>query len=113
MTSNRPGQLSRVDPSFQTVARAKPERPEDDAASGVVVRFAPSPTGSLHLGSALTAVANRRYADEHDGELVLRIDDTNVADASEPESAIVEDLAWLGIEVDTGPIRQSGRLERH
>ena len=79
----------------------------------VRVRFAPSPTGSLHLGSALTAVANRRFADEHDGELVLRIDDTNVEDASEPESAIVEDLAWLGIAVDTGPIRQSGRLERH
>jgi glutamyl-tRNA synthetase len=79
----------------------------------VRVRFAPSPTGSLHLGSALTAVVNRRFADEHDGELVLRIDDTNVEDASEPESAIVEDLAWLGIAVDTGPIRQSGRLERH
>ncbi|HYY76190.1 MAG TPA: glutamate--tRNA ligase family protein [Gaiellaceae bacterium] len=79
----------------------------------VRVRFAPSPTGSLHLGSALTAVANRRFADEHDGELVLRIDDTNVEDASEAEAAIVEDLAWLGIAVDTGPIRQSGRLERH
>jgi glutamyl-tRNA synthetase len=79
----------------------------------VRVRFAPSPTGSLHLGSALTAVANRRFADERDGELVLRIDDTNVEDASEPEAAILEDLAWLGIAVDTGPIRQSGRLERH
>lgn len=79
----------------------------------VRVRFAPSPTGSLHLGGALTAVANRRFADEHDGELVLRIDDTNVEDASEPESAIVEDLAWLGIAVDRGPIRQSERLERH
>ncbi|MGH3029646.1 MAG: glutamate--tRNA ligase, partial [Gaiellaceae bacterium] len=79
----------------------------------VRVRFAPSPTGSLHLGSALTAVANRRFADQHDGDLVLRIDDTNVEDASEPESAIVEDLAWLGIAVDRGPIRQSERLERH
>lgn len=79
----------------------------------VRVRFAPSPTGSLHLGSALTAVANRRFADEHDGVLVLRIDDTNVEDASEPESAIVGDLAWLGIAVDEGPIRQSERLERH
>ena len=41
------------------------------------VRFAPSPTGSLHLGNALTAVANRRFADEHGGTLVLRIDDTD------------------------------------
>jgi glutamyl-tRNA synthetase len=77
------------------------------------VRFAPSPTGSLHLGSVLTAVANRCFADEHSGALVLRIDDTNVEDASGPESAIVEDLAWLGIAFDEGPIRQSGRLERH
>jgi hypothetical protein len=79
----------------------------------VRVRFAPSPTGSLHLGSALTAVANRTFADERGGALVLRIDDTNVEDASEAESAIVEDLAWLGIAFDEGPIRQSERLERH
>ena len=45
----------------------------------VRVRFAPSPTGSLHLGGALTAVANRRFADERDGVLVLRIDDTDAA----------------------------------
>ena len=45
----------------------------------VRVRFAPSPTGSLHLGGALTAVANRRYADEHGGALVVRIDDTDPA----------------------------------
>jgi tRNA synthetases class I (E and Q), catalytic domain len=79
----------------------------------VRVRFAPSPTGSLHLGSALTAVANRTVADERGGALVLRIDDTNVEDASEAESAIVEDLAWLGIAFDEGPVRQSERLERH
>jgi hypothetical protein len=79
----------------------------------VRVRFAPSPTGSLHLGSALTAVANRTFADERGGALVLRIDDTNVEDASEAESAIVEDLAWLGIAFDEGPVRQSERLERH
>ena len=45
----------------------------------VRVRFAPSPTGSLHLGNALTAVANRRFADEHGGVLVLRIDDTDAS----------------------------------
>lgn len=75
---------------------------------GVRVRFAPSPTGSLHLGSALSAVANRRFADEHAGVLVLRIDDTDRA-RSDPaaEAAIASELDWLGIRVDEGPYRQS------
>lgn len=76
----------------------------------VRVRFAPSPTGSLHLGSALTAVANRRFADEHGGVLVLRIDDTDPArSAPGAEEAIIADLAWLGISFEEGPVRQSGR----
>ncbi|MHB8469588.1 MAG: glutamate--tRNA ligase [Gaiellaceae bacterium] len=78
------------------------------------VRFAPSPTGSLHLGGGLGAVANRRFADEHGGTLLLRIDDTdparNVAGGAE---AIVADLAWLGIRWDEGPLRQSERSVRH
>jgi glutamyl/glutaminyl-tRNA synthetase len=74
------------------------------------VRFAPSPTGSLHLGNALTAVANRRFADEHGGALVLRIDDTDPTRVVEGgEAAIVEDLAWLGVAFDEGPVRQSAR----
>jgi glutamyl/glutaminyl-tRNA synthetase len=74
------------------------------------VRFAPSPTGSLHLGSALTAWANRRFADEHGGVLVLRIDDTDPTRV-EPgaEDAIRRDLDWLGVTVDEGPVRQSER----
>ena len=76
----------------------------------VRVRFAPSPTGSLHLGNALTAVANRRFADEHDGALVLRIDDTDPSrTVAGGEEAIVADLAWLGIDWDEGPVRQSAR----
>jgi glutamyl/glutaminyl-tRNA synthetase len=78
----------------------------------VRVRFAPSPTGSLHLGGALTAVANRRFVDEHDGELVLRIDDTDparVVPGSEDE--ILAELAWLGIGWDEGPVRQSERSQ--
>jgi tRNA synthetases class I (E and Q), catalytic domain len=78
------------------------------------LRFAPSPTGSLHLGSALSAVANRRFADEHDGTLLLRIDDTdaarNVAGGAE---AIVADLEWLGVRFDEGPLVQSERFVRH
>jgi tRNA synthetases class I (E and Q), catalytic domain len=80
----------------------------------VRVRFAPSPTGSLHLGGALTAVANRRYADEHGGSLLLRIDDTDVRRASPgAEEEILADLEWLGIAWDEGPLRQSERVERH
>ena len=76
----------------------------------VRVRFAPSPTGSLHLGNALTAVANRRFADSQGGSVVLRIDDTDPARNVEGgQEAILGDLAWLGIGFDHGPVRQSER----
>src|SRR5919108_833992 len=78
------------------------------------VRFAPSPTGSLHLGSALTAVANRTFADERGGAFVLRIDDTDEPRAvAGAEEEILDDLAWLGLPFDEGPFRQSERSERH
>jgi len=76
----------------------------------VRVRFAPSPTGSLHVGNALSAVINRREGDW----MLLRIDDTdperNVAGGDE---AILDDLRWLGVEWDEGPIRQSTRQDRY
>jgi glutamyl/glutaminyl-tRNA synthetase len=76
----------------------------------VRVRFAPSPTGSLHVGNALTAVANRRFADERGGVLVLRIDDTDrPRTVEEGEQAILDDLAWLHLRFDEGPVRQSER----
>ncbi len=74
------------------------------------VRFAPSPTGSLHVGNALTAVANRHFADEHAGALVLRVDDTDpTRTVAGGEEAILDDLAWLGVEWDEGPVHQSER----
>ncbi len=80
----------------------------------VRVRFAPSPTGSLHLGNALSAVANRTFADEHAGVLVLRVDDTDPTRTIDGgEEAILADLTWLGVAWDEGPIRQSDRRERH
>jgi len=80
----------------------------------VRVRFAPSPTGSLHLGNALSAVANRTYADEHDGALVLRIDDTDhERNVIGGEEVILADLTWLGVTWDEGPISQSSRATRH
>ena len=76
----------------------------------VRVRFAPSPTGSLHLGNALTAAANRRFADAHGGVLVLRIDDTDPSRTVEGgEKEILDDLGWLRVAVDEGPVRQSER----
>src|SRR5579864_9036435 len=80
----------------------------------VRVRFAPSPTGSLHLGNALSAVANRTYADERGGTMLLRIDDTdrerNVEDGTR---TIAADLEWLGVRWDEGPVHQSSRFVRH
>ena len=74
------------------------------------VRFAPSPTGSLHLGNALSAVANRRLGDW----MLLRIDDTDpTRNVPDGEAAILRDLEWLGIAWDEGPVRQSERAERH
>jgi glutamyl/glutaminyl-tRNA synthetase len=74
------------------------------------VRFAPSPTGSLHVGNALSAVANRRAGDW----MLLRIDDTDAArNVPGGEEAILRDLEWLGVEWDEGPVRQSERVERY
>jgi glutamyl/glutaminyl-tRNA synthetase len=76
----------------------------------VRVRFAPSPTGSLHLGNALTAVANRRFADDRRGVMVLRIDDTDPARVVQGgEEAILDDLRWLDVLWEEGPVRQSER----
>src|SRR3954467_14590018 len=73
-------------------------------------RFAPSPTGSLHVGNALSAVANRTFGDR----LLLRIDDTDPArNVRGGEQELLRDLEWLGLEWDEGPVRQSERRERH
>ncbi len=83
-------------------------------SSPVRVRFAPSPTGSLHLGNALSAVANRAYADTHGGALVLRIDDTDPErTVVGGQEAILADLDWLGVTWDEGPVSQSSRAGRH
>ena len=78
------------------------------------VRFAPSPTGALHIGGARTALYNQILARGNDGTLVLRIEDTD-RERSTPENVaqILEALTWLGIGWDEGPIRQSERAVRH
>jgi len=79
----------------------------------VTVRFAPSPTGLLHLGNARTALVNWLFARKQGGHFLLRIDDTDRARASEEYvAAIREDLAWLGLDWDQ-EARQSARFERY
>jgi glutamyl-tRNA synthetase len=82
--------------------------------SAVRVRFAPSPTGYLHVGGARTALYNWLFARHQGGVFILRIEDTD-ADRSRPEleTAILEGLEWLGLNWDEGPFRQSDRLERY
>lgn len=77
----------------------------------VRVRFAPSPTGKLHIGGARTALFNWLYARRQGGKLVLRVEDTDLERSStEAEAGIIEGLTWLGISWDEGPYRQSERL---
>jgi len=78
--------------------------------SPVRTRFAPSPTGYLHMGSARTALFNWAYARRHGGVFVLRVEDTDrERSTAESEAAVLDGLAWLGIQWDEGPFRQSER----
>ena len=76
------------------------------------VRFAPSPTGYLHVGGARTALFNWLFARHEGGTLLLRIEDTDV-ERNRPElvEGVLDELKWLGVEWDEGPYFQSGRLE--
>ena len=78
----------------------------------VRVRFAPSPTGNLHVGNGRTAVLNYLFARHNKGRFILRIEDTDL-ERSETlfEDAIGDDLVWLGLTPDEGPYRQSERLD--
>ncbi|MCE9589212.1 MAG: glutamate--tRNA ligase [Planctomycetes bacterium] len=74
------------------------------ADSTVVTRFAPSPTGYLHVGGARTALFNWAYARRHGGRFILRIEDTDAARSTdESTKKILEDLRWLGLNWDEGP----------
>ncbi len=86
----------------------------DAGQSQVRTRFAPSPTGFLHVGSARTALFSWAYARRHAGRFVLRIEDTDRERSTrESEQALLDGLSWLGIDWDEGPFRQSERRERH
>ena len=78
------------------------------------VRFAPAPTGFLHVGSARTALFNWLFARRHGGEMVLRVEDTDASLKTQAYvDSIVEQLGWLGIDWDSGPHFQSERRGHH
>jgi glutamyl-tRNA synthetase len=80
----------------------------------VRTRFAPSPTGYLHIGGVRTALFNWLYARHCDGTFILRIEDTDKErSTNESVQAILEGMAWMGLDYDEGPIYQSDRLERY
>jgi len=82
--------------------------------ASVRVRFAPSPTGFLHVGGARTAIFNWLYARRHGGVFVLRIEDTDLERSSGPMArAILDGMAWLGLNADEGPFYQAAERERH
>ena len=80
----------------------------------VTTRFAPSPTGYLHIGGARTALFCWLYARRHGGRFVLRVEDTDL-ERSTPEAinAILEGMSWLGIDYDEGPLYQTERFDRY
>src|ERR1700674_1300133 len=81
-------------------------------ADVVRVRFAPSPTGHLHVGGARTAMCNWLFARHHRGTFIVRIEDTDVERSTrESEQMVLDDLRWLGLQWDEGPFRQSERTE--
>ena len=77
-------------------------------------RFAPSPTGYLHLGGARTALFNWAYSRRHGGKFILRIEDTDLERSTqESEQAIFDAMGWLGLDFDEGPFFQMKRLDRY
>ena len=77
-------------------------------------RFAPSPTGYLHLGGARTALYSWAYARKHGGKFILRIEDTDLERSTEASvQAILDGMKWLGLDCDEGPFYQMKRLDRY
>src|SRR5688572_9832211 len=84
------------------------------AESPVRVRFAPSPTGFLHVGGARTAIYNWLFRQKLGGALVLRIEDTDRARSDDEMTRQIQDaMRWLGVNWDEGPLLQSENVDRH
>src|SRR5947209_15552804 len=111
------GEPPRMRPSFETRPSGAPQ--DEDlsvvaAMSDIVTRFAPSPTGFLHIGGARTALFNWLYARGRGGKLLLRIEDTDRARSTDDAiDAILDGLTWLGLHWDGDTVYQFSRSERH
>src|SRR5262245_8520522 len=82
--------------------------------STVRTRFAPSPTGFLHIGGARTALFSWAYARRHGGKFILRVEDTDLERSTEASvQAILDGMTWLGLDWDEGPFFQMKRLARY
>src|SRR5450432_3599100 len=80
----------------------------------IITRFAPSPTGFLHIGSARTALFNWLYSRHHGGQFLLRIEDTDRQRSTQPAiEAIIDGLKWLGLDWDGDVVFQFARSQRH
>src|SRR5688572_2432845 len=80
----------------------------------IKTRFAPSPTGYLHIGGARTALFSWLYARRHQGKFVLRIEDTDLERSTqESVDAILQGMDWLGLKYDEGPYYQTKRFDRY
>ncbi|MEI8210165.1 MAG: glutamate--tRNA ligase [Methylococcales bacterium] len=80
----------------------------------ITTRFAPSPTGYLHVGGARTALFSWLYARKHGGKFILRIEDTDLERSTqESVNAILEGMAWLGLDYDEGPYYQTHHFDRY
>src|SRR5258706_8737142 len=80
----------------------------------VVTRFAPSPTGLLHIGGVRTALFSWLYARHHGGKFILRVEDTDrERSTGEAVQVILDGMQWLGLSADEGPYYQSRRFERY
>ena len=80
----------------------------------VRTRFAPSPTGYLHIGGARTALFSWAYARRHGGKFILRVEDTDLErSTAQSTQAILDGMAWLGLDYDEGPFYQMQRLARY
>ena len=77
-------------------------------------RFAPSPTGMLHIGGVRTALFSWLYARRHDGKFVLRIEDTDRERSTDDATQVILDgMEWLGLSADEGPFYQTRRMDRY
>ena len=87
---------------------------DSHAPTDVVTRFAPSPTGYLHIGGARTALFNWLFARHHDGRFLIRVEDTDRERSTEAAvKAIFDGLDWLGLTADAPPVFQHSRADRH